>query len=37
MAPVSRNSATTADQIIIDWVAQNSPEDGDSEVITYNL
>ena len=37
MAPVTRNSQTTEDQIIIDWLALANPDNGDSEVIAYNL
>ena len=33
----TRNSATTQAQIIIDWVALSSPENGDSAIIAYNL
>jgi hypothetical protein len=37
MAPVTRNSATTEHAIIIDWVALAAPDNGDSDIVTYNL
>ena len=37
MLAVSRNSATVENEVIIDWQALSSPENGDSEVIAYNL
>jgi hypothetical protein len=37
MAPVTRNVKTTQDEIVVDWVALNSPENGDSQVTSYNL
>lgn len=37
MAPVTRDSATTDIAIIVNWLALSSPENGDSDVIAYNL
>lgn len=37
MGTVVRNSATTENEIIIDWSALESPYNGDAEVIAYNL
>ena len=37
MQSVLRNSATTENQIILDWSELNSPDNGDSEIIAYNL
>ena len=37
MGVVQRNAATTEITIIIDWNALSSPNNGDSEIIAYNL
>lgn len=37
MAPVTRNTKTTQDEIVVDWIALTSPQNGDSPVTSYNL
>jgi hypothetical protein len=37
MASVERNDATTEIQIILDWEALSSPENGGSDILAYNL
>lgn len=37
MSAPTRDPSTTQDEIVINWLALSSPQNGDSEVTSYNL